>query len=143
MFLHHIAACVLIGGGYYYQYDKLICVSLFFHDCADILLEGAKVLNYTGFTQLRYIPFTLLVPVWGIPRLVLFAYHIMSQSFHVWLHQSEQYPMMGMFLAFQCAIYVMVLCYRHRSPNLCLCLGWSLVLPNLANGRARADGPSH
>lgn len=64
MFSHHIITCALVIGSYYYYYTRIGNLILIIMDSVDIFLSSAKVLKYSGFTNLCDYMFICFLVAW-------------------------------------------------------------------------------
>lgn len=105
MFVHHIACHVLLVFSLYFKYDKFALVSVWLHDMADMFLEGSKVLHYCRFHRAKIVSFGVLVPLWFIPRCIIFPYKIIWVS--VYAPHPDPAPYLGFMRYFLVALWIL------------------------------------
>ncbi|CAG9802894.1 unnamed protein product [Chironomus riparius] len=76
MFIHHILSITLIMTSWIFNYILCFLVVNFFHDIADVFLEGAKTFKYANYKTLSTVFFILFPISWIITRLVIFSKYI-------------------------------------------------------------------
>ncbi|ANB11729.1 sphingosine N-acyltransferase LAG1 [Sugiyamaella lignohabitans] len=74
MFAHHIVTCLLVTGSYYYYYTRIGHVILVLMDVVDVLLSTAKMLKYSGFSNICDVMFGIFLVGWISLRHVFFNY---------------------------------------------------------------------
>jgi len=80
MFIHHIISFLLIGASLYHGVFRIGGVLLALHDLNDVLLEAAKMCEYSNNMFLGHTFFVLLVVCWLVTRIVLFPIKILYSS---------------------------------------------------------------
>ncbi|XP_061898576.1 ceramide synthase 2 [Entelurus aequoreus] len=70
--IHHIATLTLLAFSWISNYIRVGTIVMALHDSADILLEGAKVLNYARWRQTANAMFVVFTLLFTLTRLVLF-----------------------------------------------------------------------
>lgn len=79
MFLHHIATIVLICLSWVVNLTRIGSLVLVVHDCADILLEAAKMAKYAGYPKFFYSFFIMFTVLWIVTRLGLYPFWIIRR----------------------------------------------------------------
>lgn len=80
MFIHHVLTLVLLALSWVCNLHRVGSLVLLVHDCADILLEAAKGLKYSGPQKACDAIFGLFTLTWLITRLGLYPRIIYSTS---------------------------------------------------------------
>jgi len=80
MFIHHIAAIVLILGSWTCGYHRTGGALFLLHDLLDIILESGKMSVYLGYQFLANIEFIILIVVWAYCRIYLFGTKLIAGS---------------------------------------------------------------
>jgi len=80
MFIHHALTLVLISLSWICNLHRVGSLVLLVHDCADILLEAAKITKYANYQKLCDIIFATFTLVWIFTRLGLYPRIIYSTS---------------------------------------------------------------
>lgn len=80
MFIHHVLTLVLISLSWICNLHRVGSLVLLVHDCADILLEAAKALKYSGPQKACDAVFGLFTILWLVTRLGLYPRIIYSTS---------------------------------------------------------------
>jgi sphingoid base N-palmitoyltransferase len=80
MFIHHVLTLVLISLSWVCNLHRVGSLVLLVHDCADILLEAAKALKYSGPQKACDVVFGLFTLLWLVTRLGLYPRIIYSTS---------------------------------------------------------------
>jgi ceramide synthetase len=92
MFIHHVATCVLISVSYYSNLLKVGILVLVVHDCADIVLEVGKLLNYMEIPTLPDIVFAVFAVTFFVSRLVIFPTKIVYSTLMDSKYVTKIYP---------------------------------------------------
>lgn len=72
MFIHHFFTLLLIAFSWVCNIHRVGSLILVVHDCADVLLEAAKSLNYAKLQKACDIVFGLFTIAWIVTRLMMF-----------------------------------------------------------------------
>ncbi|XP_023312988.1 ceramide synthase 6-like [Anoplophora glabripennis] len=80
MFIHHIAAILLMSLSWMVNVFRIGCLVLVVHDSADIFLEGAKMAKYAGYQKLCDAIFAILTVLWILTRLVIYPFWIIRNT---------------------------------------------------------------
>lgn len=94
MFIHHVFAVLLISLSWVCNLHRIGSLILVVHDCADVFLEAAKLLNYAKLKKACDIVFGIFTIVWIVTRLGLYPRLIFATIFQS--HQPS-YPMYFLF----------------------------------------------
>ncbi|KAH0499899.1 Nostrin [Microtus ochrogaster] len=85
MFLHHLATIFLITFSYVNNMARVGTLVLCLHDSADVLLEAAKMANYTKFQKMCDLLFVMFAMVFVTTRLGLFPLWVLNTTlFESW-----------------------------------------------------------
>ncbi|SGZ56668.1 CIC11C00000000718 [Sungouiella intermedia] len=84
MFSHHIITCALVIGSYYYYFTRIGNLILMIMDSVDIFLSTAKVLKYSGFSNLCDVMFMLFLFAWIALRHGVYNYLF----YHAWKYST-------------------------------------------------------
>jgi len=85
--LHHAVTILLLAFSWSCHFIRIGTVVLILHDCADPLLELAKLLKYAGRQQKAEIVFGCFTLVWTFTRCYLFPTRVLYST----LHAAEEY----------------------------------------------------
>ncbi|KAK6634841.1 hypothetical protein RUM44_000088 [Polyplax serrata] len=80
MFIHHIATIVLMDFSWVCNMHRIGSLVLVIHDCADVLLEGAKMAKYANYQRVCDMLFVIFTLVWIATRLGLYPFWIMRNT---------------------------------------------------------------
>lgn len=80
MFFHHMITLLLISLSWMCNLHRVGSLVLLVHDCADILLEAAKLTKYANYQKACDVIFAVFTFVWIFTRLGLFPRIIYSTS---------------------------------------------------------------
>ncbi|KAK6640044.1 hypothetical protein RUM43_008321 [Polyplax serrata] len=80
MFIHHIATIVLMDFSWVCNMHRIGSLVLVIHDCADVLLEGAKMAKYANYQRVCDLLFVIFTLVWIATRLGLYPFWIMRNT---------------------------------------------------------------
>lgn len=78
MFIHHVLTLVLISLSWICNLHRVGSLVLVVHDCADILLEAAKLTKYAGYQKTCDIIFACFTVTWIVTRLGMYPRIIYS-----------------------------------------------------------------
>lgn len=87
--IHHIATLTLLSFSWISNYIRIGTLVMVVHDSADILLEGAKVLNYAGWNKMANSVFVVFTAFFMLTRLVIFPFWLIHCT---WVYPLELYP---------------------------------------------------
>nr|XP_057930589.1 ceramide synthase 2 [Doryrhamphus excisus] len=91
--IHHIATLTLLAFSWISNYIRVGTIVMALHDSADILLEGAKVLNYAKWHQTANAMFVVFTFLFMLTRLVLFPFWVIHCT---WVYPLERFaPFFG------------------------------------------------
>ncbi|XP_054631173.1 ceramide synthase 2 isoform X2 [Dunckerocampus dactyliophorus] len=91
--IHHIATLTLLAFSWISNYIRVGTIVMALHDSADILLEGAKVLNYAKWHQTANAMFVVFTLLFTLTRLVLFPFWVIHCT---WVYPLERFaPFFG------------------------------------------------
>ncbi|XP_040018418.2 ceramide synthase 2 [Gasterosteus aculeatus] len=91
--IHHIATLTLLSFSWISNYIRIGTLVMAAHDCADILLEGAKVLNYAKWHRTANAMFVVFTVLFMLTRLVIFPFWLIHCS---WVYPMEEFaPFFG------------------------------------------------
>lgn len=80
MFIHHIAAILLMCLSWVVNIFRIGSLVLVVHDSADIFLEGAKMAKYAGYQKLCDAIFAILTVLWIVTRLGIYPFWIIRNT---------------------------------------------------------------
>ncbi|EEB11423.1 longevity assurance factor, putative [Pediculus humanus corporis] len=80
MFIHHIATIILMDFSWVCNMHRIGSLVLVIHDCADVLLEGAKMAKYANYQRVCDGLFVVFTLVWIMTRLGLYPFWIMRNT---------------------------------------------------------------
>lgn len=80
MFVHHIATIVLMSFSWVGNLTRIGSLVLLVHDCADILLEAAKMAKYANYQKLCDFIFVIFTILWIITRLGVYPFWIIYST---------------------------------------------------------------
>ncbi|CAH1978077.1 unnamed protein product [Acanthoscelides obtectus] len=80
MFIHHIATIVLMCLSWVVNVFRIGTLVLVVHDCADILLEAAKMAKYSGYQRICDVIFAIFTIVWITTRIGIFPFWIIKNT---------------------------------------------------------------
>lgn len=78
LIVHHVATLALLFFSYAVNFWRVGTLVMVIHDVADIVLEGAKSLNYSGFDLPATIGFVAFAITFLVSRLIMFPFVINS-----------------------------------------------------------------
>uniref|UniRef100_A0A3Q3DK12 Ceramide synthase 3b n=1 Tax=Hippocampus comes TaxID=109280 RepID=A0A3Q3DK12_HIPCM len=87
--IHHIATLTLLAFSWISNYIRVGTIVMALHDSADILLEGAKVLNYAKWHKMANAMFVVFTILFMLTRLVIFPFWVIHCT---WVYPLESYP---------------------------------------------------
>ncbi|XP_034540658.1 ceramide synthase 2-like [Notolabrus celidotus] len=87
--IHHIATLTLLGFSWISNYIRIGTLVMAVHDSADILLEGAKVLNYAKWHLTANAMFVVFTALFLLTRVVIFPFWLIHCT---WVYPVELYP---------------------------------------------------
>uniref|UniRef100_A0A8C5G2U9 Ceramide synthase 2-like n=1 Tax=Gouania willdenowi TaxID=441366 RepID=A0A8C5G2U9_GOUWI len=87
--VHHIATLTLLSFSWISNYIRIGTIVMAVHDSADILLEGAKVLNYAKYHRTANATFAVFTLLFMLTRLVIFPFWLIHCT---WVYPVELYP---------------------------------------------------
>ncbi|XP_033824651.1 ceramide synthase 2 [Periophthalmus magnuspinnatus] len=87
--IHHIATLTLLSFSWISNYIRIGTLVMAVHDSADILLEGAKVINYAKWNKAANIIFVVFTALFMLTRLVIFPFWLIHCT---WVYPLELYP---------------------------------------------------
>ncbi|KAM7414508.1 hypothetical protein PAMA_019360 [Pampus argenteus] len=91
--IHHIATLTLLSFSWISNYIRIGTIVMAVHDSADILLEGAKVLNYAKWHQTANTIFAVFTILFMLTRLVIFPFWVIHCT---WVYPVERFdPFFG------------------------------------------------
>ncbi|KAM7002996.1 ceramide synthase 2 [Tautogolabrus adspersus] len=91
--IHHIATLTLLSFSWISNYIRVGTLVMAVHDSADILLEGAKVLNYAKWHQTANAMFAVFTLLFMTTRLVIFPFWLIHCT---WVYPVERFaPFFG------------------------------------------------
>uniref|UniRef100_A0A3Q3F817 Ceramide synthase 3b n=1 Tax=Labrus bergylta TaxID=56723 RepID=A0A3Q3F817_9LABR len=91
--IHHIATLTLLSFSWISNYIRVGTLVMALHDSADILLEGAKVLNYAKWHQTANAMFVVFTLLFMMTRLVIFPFWLIHCT---WVYPVELFaPFFG------------------------------------------------
>lgn len=80
MFIHHIATIVLMCFSWVGNLTRIGTLVLLVHDCADILLEAAKMAKYANYQKLCDCIFVVFTILWIVTRVGVFPFWIIYST---------------------------------------------------------------
>ncbi|XP_076669385.1 ceramide synthase schlank isoform X1 [Andrena cerasifolii] len=80
MFIHHIAAIVLMCFSWVGNLTRIGSLVLLVHDCADIFLEAAKMAKYANYQKLCDCIFVIFTVLWIITRIGVYPFWIIYST---------------------------------------------------------------
>uniref|UniRef100_A0A8C4DKX0 Ceramide synthase 3b n=1 Tax=Dicentrarchus labrax TaxID=13489 RepID=A0A8C4DKX0_DICLA len=91
--IHHIATLTLLSFSWISNYIRIGTLVMAVHDSADILLEGAKVLNYAKWHRTANAMFVVFTFLFMLTRLVIFPFWLIHCT---WVYPLEEFaPFFG------------------------------------------------
>ncbi|XP_049930112.1 ceramide synthase 2 isoform X2 [Epinephelus moara] len=91
--IHHFATLTLLGFSWISNYIRIGTLVMAVHDSADILLEGAKVLNYAKWHHTANTLFVVFTVLFTLTRLVIFPFWLIHCT---WVYPVEEFaPFFG------------------------------------------------
>lgn len=87
--IHHIATLTLLSFSWISNYIRVGTLVMVVHDSADILLEGAKVLNYAKWNKAANGVFVVFTALFMLTRLVIFPFWLIHCT---WVYPVELFP---------------------------------------------------
>ncbi|XP_061677709.1 ceramide synthase 2 isoform X2 [Syngnathoides biaculeatus] len=87
--IHHIATLTLLAFSWISNYIRVGTIVMALHDSADILLEGAKVLNYAKWHKTANTIFVIFTFLFMLTRLVIFPFWVIHCT---WVYPLDSYP---------------------------------------------------
>lgn len=87
--IHHIATLTLLSFSWISNYIRIGTLVMAVHDSADILLEGAKVLNYAKWSKTANGMFVVFTVLFMLTRLVIFPFWLIHCT---WVYPVELFP---------------------------------------------------
>lgn len=105
MFIHHVLTLVLISLSWICNLHRVGSLVLLVHDCADILLEAAKALKYSGPQKACDATFGVFTILWLVTRLGLYPRIIYSTS----MEAPEILPMYPVYYIFNSLLIALLL----------------------------------
>ncbi|KAM9808351.1 ceramide synthase 2 [Neosynchiropus ocellatus] len=87
--IHHIATLTLLSFSWISNYIRIGTLVMALHDSSDILLEGAKVINYAKWHQTANGLFVVFTFVFMATRLVIFPFWLIHCT---WVYPLDWYP---------------------------------------------------
>ncbi|XP_058502493.1 ceramide synthase 2 [Solea solea] len=87
--VHHVATLTLLSFSWVANYIRIGTIVMVLHDSADILLEGAKVLNYAKWHRTANTMFVVFVANFMGTRLVIFPFWLIHCT---WVYPVERFP---------------------------------------------------
>lgn len=79
MFVHHIATLVLMSLSWVGNLTRIGSLVLVVHDCADILLEAAKMAKYANYQKVCDVIFAVFTVLWIGTRLGVYPFWIIRK----------------------------------------------------------------
>lgn len=131
MFIHHVLTLMLISLSWVCNIHRVGSLILVVHDCADILLEIAKSLNYAKLTKACDVVFGLFSVVWVITRLVIFPRIIFACIFQTLL---PIYPVYFFFNALLIGLLILHLIWTYTI--------FQVLKQSLVSGKVDGDARS-
>ncbi|KAG8012624.1 High affinity choline transporter 1 [Nibea albiflora] len=91
--IHHIATLTLLSFSWISNYIRIGTLVMLLHDSTDILLEGAKVLNYAKWHRTANVMFAVFTILFMLTRLVIFPFWLIHCT---WVYPLEDFaPFFG------------------------------------------------
>ncbi|TKS73397.1 von Willebrand factor [Collichthys lucidus] len=91
--IHHIATLTLLSFSWISNYIRIGTLVMVLHDSTDILLEGAKVLNYAKWHLTANVMFAVFTILFMLTRLVIFPFWLIHCT---WVYPLEDFaPFFG------------------------------------------------
>ncbi|KAE8296343.1 Ceramide synthase 2 [Larimichthys crocea] len=91
--IHHIATLTLLSFSWISNYIRIGTLVMVLHDSTDILLEGAKVLNYAKWHLTANVMFAVFTILFMLTRLVIFPFWLIHCT---WVYPVEDFaPFFG------------------------------------------------
>ncbi|KAK7891489.1 hypothetical protein WMY93_023452 [Mugilogobius chulae] len=87
--IHHMATLTLLSFSWISNYIRVGTLVMAVHDSADILLEGAKVVNYARYNKAANMIFVVFTALFMLTRLVIFPFWLIHCT---WVYPLELYP---------------------------------------------------
>ncbi|XP_036964324.1 ceramide synthase 2-like isoform X3 [Acanthopagrus latus] len=87
--IHHTATLTLLSFSWVSNYIRIGTIVMALHDCADILLEGAKVFNYAKWRKTANTMFVVFTALFMGTRVIIFPFWIIHCT---WVYPLELFP---------------------------------------------------
>lgn len=87
--IHHTATLTLLSFSWISNYIRIGTIVMAIHDCSDILLEAAKVLNYAKWQKTSNSMFVVFVATFLLTRLVYFPFWVIHCT---WVYPLDDFP---------------------------------------------------
>ncbi|XP_030586663.1 ceramide synthase 2 [Archocentrus centrarchus] len=87
--IHHMATLTLLSFSWISNYIRIGTLVMVIHDSSDILLEGAKVLNYAKYHRTANGIFVVFTAVFMVTRLIIFPFWLIHCT---WVYPLELFP---------------------------------------------------
>lgn len=80
MFIHHITTIALLSFSWMCNLTRVGTLVLLIHDCADVLLEAAKMAKYANYQRLCDVLFAFFALTWIVTRLGVYPSWILYST---------------------------------------------------------------
>ncbi|KAK0155717.1 Ceramide synthase 2 [Merluccius polli] len=87
--IHHLATLTLLAFSWASNYIRIGTLVMATHDSADILLEGAKILNYARWHKSANVMFVVFTLLFALTRMVILPFWLIHCT---WVYPLELYP---------------------------------------------------
>lgn len=110
MFIHHVLTLLLIALSWVCNIHRVGSLILIVHDCADVLLEAAKTMNYAKLQKACDILFGLFTIAWIVTRLMMFPRIIYACIFQT---QLPSFPVYFIFNSLLIGLLILHFIWTH------------------------------